>query len=426
MPLSGTVADVIGVLTASLASIFILLSLLCVLYSVYFRSRIHKRGFDHLGYFNGPWITRLALVLVAVWWLCGEVLRLTLLKGEGRLFTGLPWQERVCKLYIVSNVGFAEPALFLILVTLLHASVRKDSGGGTSLSCRWNGRAVGYVVLYCLPMMILQAVLVYAGPLINDEENSHGVKLNNYFTSLFYLSPQGQGVVAEGADGAAGGRVVCTYPLFSTVLLGLFDSVLVCYVAYIGYRVLSLVINKRLQNRIYLLMLLALTLLPLRVVLLGFSILPQPGSLPFEAVVFLAFLALLVFSTTAVCVLVYYPVADALALQGLGRLGSPEEYDAAPFDDYYSGASSLIVNQSHLGGTATESDDVSTMPGSISFRTMIKDDALISSVVEGCEPFFFSPPNFSSAGISPCVSPFQGVPLQPPPSFQRNMLGMLH
>ncbi|CAM8944889.1 unnamed protein product [Rhodiola kirilowii] len=83
MPLIKTAADAFGVVTICLVSLLILVGFLCILYSIYFRSRIRSQGFRQLGYFSGPWIIRITFILFAIWWGIGEVIRLNFLRREG-------------------------------------------------------------------------------------------------------------------------------------------------------------------------------------------------------------------------------------------------------------------------------------------------------------------------------------------------------
>nr|ACU17714.1 unknown [Glycine max] len=106
----------------------------------------------------------------------------------------------------------------------------------------------------------------------------------------------------------------CTYPLLSTLLLGLFALILTSYLFWLGSRILKLVINKGLQKRVYTLVLSVSGFLPLRVVFLGLSVLSGPEDFMFEAFAFLAFLALASCAGVCMCMLVYRPLADCLAL----------------------------------------------------------------------------------------------------------------
>lgn len=315
------VTDAFGLVTVSLIFIFAILGVLCIVYSVYFRSRIQNQGLSvsdsitrRLGYFNGPWIIRIVLIVVAIWWGFGEVIRLSLLKGDGRLFTKPAWQKGVCKFYIISNIGFAEPSLLLLIVYLLHASLQKREHG--ALNHGWNMKAAGYTFLLCLPMFLVQLTLVLIEPMISNKKHGTEMKIQKYFTSSTTSTSIKSSLTGTEEVYT---YTTCTYPLINTVVLGFFDSVLVIYISCLGYGMVSSVINKGLERRIYFLLFSVVSFFPLRVFLLGFSILPDPGSLVYEAIVFLAFLMLLLCALVGVCMLVYYPVADSLALRNLRR-----------------------------------------------------------------------------------------------------------
>ncbi|KAJ6795308.1 Uncharacterized protein M6B38_226210 [Iris pallida] len=127
-----------------------------------FQLRIQRGDFVQLGYFNGPWITRIALVLVVIWWGLWEIGRLTLLKEMLGHFSSLTWQKTVCRFYILSNLGFAEPSIILTLVILLHASLQKRESG--TLSRRWNRKTILHILFFCLPVLIMQLGLVLLDP----------------------------------------------------------------------------------------------------------------------------------------------------------------------------------------------------------------------------------------------------------------------
>ncbi|AQK43830.1 P0041A24.7 protein [Zea mays] len=120
--------NIIGVVTIALVSIVSILGLICLCCLVYFQLWIRRRGYRWLSYFNESWLTRITLMLVAFWWGIGEVLRLTFVNGEGRLISDRAWQENVCKFYIISNMGFAEPGLFLLLSFLSVALQKQELG----------------------------------------------------------------------------------------------------------------------------------------------------------------------------------------------------------------------------------------------------------------------------------------------------------
>nr|GMD83043.1 ADP-ribosyl cyclase/cyclic ADP-ribose hydrolase [Ipomoea batatas]GMD92975.1 ADP-ribosyl cyclase/cyclic ADP-ribose hydrolase [Ipomoea batatas] len=393
MPHLKEVGDALGVLTICLVALLVLLGLFCILYLVYFHARIRGQGYIQLGYFSGPWIIRITFILFAIWWGIGEVLRLSLLRRDGRLLNALnrKWQETVCKCYIVSNLGFAEPCLFLIVVFLLRASLQKS----VTLNRKWNGKTAAYVLLFCLPVFVLQLIVISIGPKFNKESDAH--KLPHYFTRAASPKTKDDGDIA-----------LCTYPLLSTICLGLFATILTCYLFWLGRRILHLVINKGLQKRVYTLILSVSGFLPLRVVLLGLSVLCTPGGLVYEILAFLGFLSLLCCAGVGICTLVYFPVADSLALRKLQR---DIEARQRVSDDQHNDTISLIANQSLPGGSIATSPGrnsaASTKRGSISFRTMDKDDTSGAFV----ELSLFSPSQHSSPPDSPQLL---GWPMLPP------------
>ncbi|KAG6503379.1 uncharacterized protein LOC121984448 [Zingiber officinale] len=342
--------DAFGVLTISLVILFDVLAVVCISQVTYLRVWFRRQYYFRLSFFNGPWITRIFLALVAIWWSLSEIARLSFLKG--RLITPLTWQRSVCKIYIIFNLGFSEPSVFLTLVFLLRASLQKRDLG--TLSVGWNKKTVRCIILYSLPILVTQLILNFAGPRLFNESNSGGrLRKNNYFTKASVL---------------VGDDYVCTYPLLSTIVLGLFHAALISYVVCIGIRVYMSVINKQLLRRLYWLVSSIIISLPVRVLLLGFSVLPQPGTLAYELIVFLAFLIMLFCTVIGIIVLVYLPVADSMTLVNLEERAMLE----IPYDDYYNDSASLVADQNCRD--TRRSSDVSTKPGSVSFRTMIKDD----------------------------------------------------
>lgn len=389
MPLTRVAADAFGVLTIALFALFAALGLFCIFQSVYFRCRIRRgSSFLLLGYFNGPWVTRIALILITIWWGVGEIVRLSFLKKK--LFSSLVWQRNICDVYILSNLGFAEPGIFFAFAFLLHGSLQKRELG--TLNQRWNWKSMAYMLVFCIPVFLVQAVLVFVGPkFVRDENSEPGRrKIAKYFirTSM-----------------AVGDTSVCTYPLFGTIFLGLVDAILMSYVSYVGTRVLSLVINKALRRRVSLLMLSVLCFLPIRVLLLGFSVLPKPGDVAFEGIIFLSFLMMLSCTTVGILLLVYYPVADSLALRDIGHR---EIAEMVPYDDYYYEGASLVANQSFQ--EIERNSDTSTKRGSISFRTMIREDQLQQ---DGADEIGFSSRSGVQIGSPSGSSPSAAMPMLP-------------
>ncbi|KAF8086628.1 hypothetical protein N665_0618s0005 [Sinapis alba] len=311
MPLTTLVPDAFGVLTICLVALLILLGLLCIAYSFYFQSQVRNQGFTQLGFFSGPWIIRITFILFAIWWAVGEIFRLSLFRRHTRVLSGLDlrWQEHVCKWYIVSNLGFAEPCLFLTLMFLLRAPLKMESG---ALSGKWNRNTAAYVFLYSLPMLALQLAVVLSESRLNGGSGSY-VKLSHHFTRTYSRVTIDQHQVA-----------LCTYPLLSTIILGVFAAVLTAYLFWLGRQILKLVINKRLQKRVYTLIFSVSSFLPLRIAMLCLSVLARADKIVFEALSFLAFLSLFCFCVVSICLLVYFPVSDSMALRGLRDMDEDE------------------------------------------------------------------------------------------------------
>lgn len=390
MPQSRFVADALGVVTICLVAVLVILGLFCIIYSFYFRSRILGQGFSQLSYFSGPWIIRITYIFFAVWWGVGEIIRLNLLRHHGRVLHALTleWQENVCKCYIISNLGFAEPCLFLTLIFLLRASLQRSG----TLSHKWNVKTAGFVLLYCTPLFILQLVVILIGP---KYKKDHNPKLPSYF------------IRAASAE-ASHDTAFCTYPLLSTIFLGLFATIVTIYLFWLGRRILHLVINKGLQKRVYTLIFSISSFFPLRVLLLGLSVLSDPGTPVFDAIAFLSFLSLLCCAGVGICMLVYLPIADSLSLRSLqidteARRGAGNECNDTM---------SLMANQSPVeGGSLVSSpgrnSSASGKRGSISFHATEKDETSGAAFVELS---LFNPSQHSSPPGSPRLLGWSMVP----------------
>ncbi|KAG0499814.1 hypothetical protein HPP92_004080 [Vanilla planifolia] len=307
----------------------------------------------------------------------GEISRLTLLRGTSKPLSSLKWQKYGCKFYIVSNLGFSEPTIALIYTFLLHSALQKKDSG--TQSQRWIRKTFVYITLLCLPVFIFQLVLVLLGHKCNKEETPRTGKMANFFLCSSSL---------------VNNVNICTYPLLSTIILGAYHLLVFVYVVYIGTRLLSLVINKELRMRVILLSL-SIILLPLRVLLLGFSVLPRAGNLAYELLVFLAFLVLSFCNNIGIYMLVYLPVEDSLALRNIER--HIAEGDDVPYDDYY-GAFADCKQESP--GNESEFQCFNET-GSISFRTIVKDDAPVLDNIEEEWPRHYVPLQIISPARSP-------------------------
>ncbi|ERN20490.1 hypothetical protein AMTRI_Chr01g111900 [Amborella trichopoda] len=307
MPHTRLVFVVLDTTTLCLILLLILFGFLCLLYVIYFHSKTLSEGYIQLRSFNAHWVIRVILILFAIFWGLFETSRISLLKTTGWVlpFLSLRWQEKLCELYIVGNLGLTEPILLLILAGLVQGSLWQ------SRPHRRNRRLIGHTLLFCFPVLILQLYCVIIFPSLcknlGDDSGNIGAKACKYFTKPYLKE---------------GNIVSCIYPLSATVVLGVFDFLFICYFVHIGVRVISLAINKGLQKRVRFLVFSVVGLLPLRVALLvlsGYSLL---GLGLFEVLVMFAFIAMLFLLVAGICVLVYLPVSDSLAVRGLCTVSS--------------------------------------------------------------------------------------------------------
>ncbi|KAJ4951756.1 hypothetical protein NE237_028588 [Protea cynaroides] len=389
MPLTRLVTEAFGVMTIFLVFVLILFGVLCILYSVYFRAQIRGQGFAELRYFNGPWIIRIVLIFFAIWWCFGEVVRLSFLRqGTVFRFLTLKWQEIGCKFYILSNLGFSEPCLLLTLLFLLRASLQRRGSG--TLSRQWNGKTASYVLLYCVPLFVLQLIIILIGPRFNSENSTRKIPYS-FITAVVHHEDV----------------ALCAFPLLSTIVLGLFAIIVTVYLLWLGKRMVYSVINKGLRRRVYWLIFSVTSFLPARIILLGLSVLSRPEHVVFEALVFLAFLVLLTCAGVGIIMLVYCPIVDSLALR------VRRDLEARGRSDLSNDTSTLIANQSLLEMSSATSvgrnSDDSTKRGSISFRTMVKDDASTEVFEEVC----LSSPDSHRLVSPPASPPLPGRPMLP-------------
>lgn len=114
-------------------------------------------------------------------------------------------------------------------------------------------------------------------------------------------------------------EAVCTFPLFSTLVLGVFSCIYNFCFLWQGWRLVALVINKRLRTRVCGLVLALGMLLPAHVFFMGISVLSTPGNPVFESMAFLGFLSVFLCISVGEWILVVQPIADALAVRSVYR-----------------------------------------------------------------------------------------------------------
>ncbi|XP_024358972.1 uncharacterized protein [Physcomitrium patens] len=310
MPLTGSAVDVLGVTTLVLVLLLVCAGIGCIAYVLYFRARIQKERLSALQDFNSLWIVRIILIGLAILWSLVELLRLPLLRRPNWVLHSLSfkWQANLCRLHILSSLGFLEPCFFLTALFLVHGSLRKAPFTPRK---DWNGKVVGLILLCCLPVFLLQLFFVFISPRVEFkggsgyilENEGYGGKVPYYFTQAF------EKVMVDTQE-----VVMCRYPLWSTLVLAGFGILYSAYFLLLGWRMVGVVINRYLQRRLYSLLGALLLLLPLHVIFLGLSVLSKPTRLPFELLSFFGFIMVLLCSTIGEGILVIRPIADALAV----------------------------------------------------------------------------------------------------------------
>jgi hypothetical protein len=386
-------ADAFSWASLSFFFLFILLCIVSLFKCLHLHFKIQRLRSSHLSYFNGPWVTRILLTLISVLLSIGEVLRTSLVKRK--LFTDLDTQENVCKGYLVFNLGFAEPCILFGFVFLLRASLQQHDLG--TLSRRWNLKTIRYMLLLCIPALFVQSALVFLVPKLTDHNGTQKLPKSFIRTSL--------------SVGGGTKEYLCMYPLLVTISLAVIELILICNLGWKGCVVFKEVVNKRLKNRVACIGFWVPSLSLVRLLLLGFSVMPHPESFWVQLMTFSAFLTSLCGIAIGIFILVFYPVNDALLLEWeLGQNGRTISIEL-PFDDYYSDGTSLIGNQSYMD--LERNSEMSTKQGSISFRTMVGSEGISEDM-----PGYFrasllhggSPSSSSPSSVSRPMLPLREVP----------------
>lgn len=306
MPPHSSAADAFGVATIVLVNLLCLASVFCVFYVLYFRSQVRQDQSPALRDFNAVWVVRILLIVLAMLWGLIELLRLPLLRHNGRIFASWKFEQQatLCRIYTLCSFGILEPCFFLMALLLVQGSI---SDAPSTPREKWNEKAIGLVLLWCLPVLVLQVFFVLISPNLSflhgyaGDGRSFG--LPTYFTRSYDRGLRGDD------------KAMCAYPLFSTLVLGLFSCIYNCCFLWQGWRMIVIVINKRLQTRVCSLVLSLGMLLPVQVLFMGFSVLSTPGTPLFELIAFLGFLSVLLCISVGEGILVVQPIADALAVR---------------------------------------------------------------------------------------------------------------
>lgn len=300
MPPHSSIVDALGVTTLVLVISLCLVSLFCISYVLYFRSQVRQGRLLALREFNAVWAVRIMLITCAMLWGLIELLRLPLLRHKGAPFhsLGLQWQAILCQAHTVLSFGVMEPCFFLTALFLVQGSIRDAP---FERFRKWNQKTISLILVCCLPVLGLQASLVITNSRVPPEGKVLG--LPAYFSRSYIREPQQEN------------EAVCTLPLMSTLVLGLFSCIYNCCFLWQGCQMVALVINKRLQIRVWGLVLSLAILLPVQVFFMGLSVLSMPGNILFELMAFLGFLTILVCILVGEGILVVQAIADAMAVR---------------------------------------------------------------------------------------------------------------
>ncbi|XP_030467136.2 uncharacterized protein LOC115686085 [Syzygium oleosum] len=293
--------------TAVDLALLALVAVLLLLSSLSFAFVIHlclkSRSAPHLGNFNSLWTVRLLLISSTTLWALVELLRVPFFRRH-YLVPFLPsltqgQQADLCKFHVVLSLGLCEPVFLLTVLFLVNISIKKKD------PCRlW---ALAFVFGACLPLLLLQIVFVFFEPI--------DLLLPEVFGRSSYISK----------DESGNDTVLCTYPLMSIIVFGAFGVTFSLCFLLSCWKVMSLVINKGLRTRIYVLASAVLVSLPLEILLLGVSVMWMPDHAVYKGMVFGAFLCTLACTVAGEGILVIRPIIDALAAGGECCQWSPSQ-----------------------------------------------------------------------------------------------------
>ncbi|XP_026402019.1 uncharacterized protein LOC113297676 [Papaver somniferum] len=276
--------------TLTFISSILLLSFFSIFFILHFRLKSHQS--QHLKDFNSLYTVRILFVSFISFWAINDILRLPYLIPPYFLsflykFPSLSQQVNLCKAHIVLSQGFFQPGFFIILLFLVNISAKKKIK--KNIFCR----AILVLFAVCIPLLALQIFFIF-----------FSTRLINYPEILF------RGFQLNGVDG----KVICTYPLMSTIVFAIFGIIYMILFTSACWKVCSIVINKGLRVRIYLLVITVLFSVSAQILILTASALWKSHELPFDWLGFVVFLSGLLCAVVGEGILVIKPIADALAV----------------------------------------------------------------------------------------------------------------
>ncbi|KAK4800131.1 hypothetical protein SAY86_025496 [Trapa natans] len=280
----------LDIATLSLILALILLSFLSF-FSI-FHLRLKSQTAPYLQGFNSLWTVKLLLVSSITLWSLTELLQAPFFRRRYLYLSplSLTQQAGLCKFHSILSLGLFQPAFLVTLLFLVNVSIKQQNPRSIWI--------VTFVLGTCLPLVSLQSFTHFSFP-------AHFHLPEYFFQSSVHFR-----------DGFGNDTVLCTNPLLGTIVFGAFTIIYCLCFLLSCWKVISLVINKYLRVRIYGLAVGVLIPLPVQVVLLVMSAFSEPGKPAFGGIEFGIFVSPLVCAAVGEAVLVFRPIADALAAGG--------------------------------------------------------------------------------------------------------------
>lgn len=221
----------------------------------------------------------------------------------------------LCRIYVVVAYGFAEPGFFLTALFLVLGSLRDDPSAPRQ---RWNYKVVAYTLLLTIPIVACQLVVILFNPLWQPSAED-----------IVFTGPGGNRTVSKAQspdhvlippiltkcaepDGNRPGTAACYFPLLGTVVLGAFAMIYLVFYVWTCLRMGTVIINKRLHNRLHFLMWTFLLGLPTHVLLLAFTVFSHPNDPLFESLLFASFFVLLCCFFIGEWILIVRPIHEGI------------------------------------------------------------------------------------------------------------------
>ena len=195
---------------------------------------------------------------------------------------------------------------------------------------------VAYTLLLTTPIVACQLVVILFNPLWQPTAEDKvftgpggGQTVSRAQSPEHVLIPPILTKCAE-PDGNKTGTAACYFPLLGTVVLGAFAAVYLVFYVWTCLRMGSVIINKRLHNRLHFLMWTFLLGFPTHVLLLAFTVFSHPNEPLFESLLFASFFVLLCCFFIGEWILIVRPIHEGIIVaksldRTLRMLRAPDE-----------------------------------------------------------------------------------------------------